>query len=236
MISIINIAICDDEKMQVNALTHIVERYFELKGHKFQINKFDGGESLLDSLQQKYFDIIFLDIEMNGVNGIETAKKIRNDHQKSIIIFITAYCDFVFQGYEVKALNYILKPYKPEKIADVLNQALAELNHRQDIFYVIELKSGTYKLNLTNTVYFSSDKRKVCAVTAKDNIEFYDKLDELHKKLPSFFVRIHQRYIININFVSAVEGNVAIINGKTLPVSRVFKQNLIIRFARTMLG
>ncbi len=236
MVAIINIAICDDEKSQVNTLKHIVSRYFELKGHKYKINEFNSGELLLNSLQQEYLDIIFLDIEMNGLNGVETARKIRNEHKKSIIIFITAYYDFVFQGYEVQALNYILKPYKPEKIADVLNQALADLNQRQDIFYAIEQKSGTHKLNLTSTIYFSSDKRKVCAVTTTDNIEFYNKLDELYKKLPSFFIRIHQRYIININFASAVEGNEVIVNGETLPVSRFYKQNLIIRFARTMLG
>ena len=236
MISIINIAICDDEKLQVNSLNHIVSRYFELQGHKYKINEFNSGELLLNSLQQTYFDIIFMDIEMNGLNGVETAKRIRDVHRKSIIIFVTAYSDFVFQGYEVKALNYILKPFKPEKIADVLNQALAELNQMHDIFYSIEQKSGTYKLNLTNTIYFSSDKRKVCAITTSDNIEFYDKLDELLNKLPSFFVRIHQRYIININFASAVEGNEVIVNGETLPVSRAYKQNLIIYFARTMLG
>ena len=192
---------------------------------------------LLNSLQHNYFDIIFLDIEMNGLNGVEIAKKIRNNHKESVIIFVTAYSDFVFQGYEVKALNYILKPYKPEKISDVLNQALADLNQRQDTFYAIEQKSGTYKLNLVNTIYFSSDKRKVCAVTTTaDHIEFYDKLDELYKELPSFFVRIHQRYIINIHFASAVEESKVIVNGETLPVSRAYKQNLIISFARTLLG
>lgn len=236
MVSIIHIAICDDEILQVKSLYHTISRYFELKGHTYKIDKFNSGELLLNSLQEKYYDVIFLDIEMNGLNGIETAKRIRNNHKKSIIIFITAYSDFVFQGYEVQALNYILKPYNPEKISNVLNQALTVLNQMQDIFYSIEQKSGTHKLNLTNTIYFSSDKRKVCAVTTSYNIEFYDKLDELHKELPSFFIRIHQRYIININFASAIEGNVVIVNGETLPVSRAYKQNLIISFARTMLS
>jgi DNA-binding LytR/AlgR family response regulator len=236
VISIINIAICDDEMLQASSLDHTVSRYFELKGHTYKINKFSSGEQLLSSLQQKYFNIIFLDVEMAGFNGIETARRIRDNHKKSIIIFITAYSDYVFQGYEVQALNYILKPYRSEKISDVLDQALAELSQRQDILFAIEQKSGTHKLNLSDTIYFLSDKRKVCAVSTTNNIEFYDKLDELQKRLPSFFIRIHQRYIINLNFTSAVEGNEVIVNGETLPVSRVYKQRLIISFTRTMLG
>ena len=228
----IKVLIADDEIGMRLVLRKIIEK---IEGFQI-VGEAEDGNSALFLVEELDPQVIFLDIEMNGLNGVETAKIIRNDHKKSIIIFITAYSDFVFQGYEVQALNYILKPYKPEKIADVLNQALAVLNQRQDIFYAIEQKSGTHKLNLTSTIYFSSDKRKVYAVTTTDNIEFYDKLDELFKKLPSFFIRIHQRYIININFASAVEGNEVIVNGETLPVSRVYKQNLIINFARTMLG
>lgn len=232
----LTIAICDDDKLQINSLKHIVIQYLELKGHDYIINEFNSGESLLNSLRNKYFDIIFLDIEMNGINGVETARRIRNCNRRSIIIFITAYPDFVFQGYEVKALNYILKPYRPEKIAAVLNQALVELHQNKDFFYPIEQKNGTYKLDLSATIYFSSDKRKVCAVTITDKKEFYDKLDDVQGKLPAFFIRIHKRFIININYASAIDGNTVTVYGEALPVSRTYKQNLVINFARTMLG
>lgn len=232
----LNIAICDDEKDLVNSLKQVVGCYLELKGLDYKIHEFNSGEALLSKITDTYFDIIFLDIEMSGLNGVETARKIRCNQNKSIIIFVTSYPDFVFQGYEVKALNYILKPYKKEKITDVLSSALEELNSMNDIFYTIQLKSGSHKINLTNTVYFASDKRKVCAVTTTDRIEFYSKLDELETELPNFFIRIHQRYLVNINYVSAVESNEAVVNGQCLPVSRTYSQNLIINFAKTMLG
>ncbi|MEG1312021.1 MAG: LytTR family DNA-binding domain-containing protein [Romboutsia sp.] len=91
-------------------------------------------------------------------------------------------------------------------------------------------------MNLNNTFYFTSDKRKIKAITSTCNIDFYDKLDELEKNLPSFFVRIHQRYLININFVSSVESNSLIICGESLPISRGRYNDFMIEFAKTMLG
>lgn len=232
----LRIAICDDEKSQLNLLKNILSIHLDLKGIDYKIYEFNSGENLLDSITEEDYDIIFSDIEMANIDGIETAKNIRLHNKKSIIIFVTAYPDFVFQGYEVKAFNYILKPYKPEKIGQVLDSALDELDHIQDKFYIVESKSKSEKINLSNTYYFTSDKRKVKAVTFTGDVDFYDKLDDLEGNLPSFFVRIHQRYLININFVSSVESNNLIINGENLPVSRGRYNSFMVEFAKTMLG
>lgn len=232
----LKIAICDDEKSQINLLRSILSIHLDLKGLDYTIYEFNSGENLIDSISNENYDIIFSDIEMGTLNGVETAKNIRVSNKKSLIIFVTAYPDFVFQGYEVKAFNYILKPYKPEKIGQVLDSALEELDHIQDKFYIVESKSKSEKINLNNTYYFTSDKRKVNAVTFTGKIEFYDKLDDLEGKLPSFFVRIHQRYLININFVSSVESTSLIINSESLPISRGRYNSFMVEFAKTMLG
>lgn len=232
----LKIAMCDDEKSQISLLRNILSIHLDLKGLDYRIYEFSSGEALLDSIAKENYDIIFSDIEMAKLDGIETAKNIRLHNKKSIIIFVTAYPDFVFQGYEVKAFNYILKPYKSEKIGQVLNAALDELEDIQDKFYIVESKSKTEKINLSNTFYFTSDKRKVNAVTSNGIIDFYDKLDDLENNLPSFFVRIHQRYLVNINFVSSVESNSLSINGESLPISRGRYNSFMIEFAKTMLG
>lgn len=100
---------------------------------------------------------------------------------------------------------------------------------------MVESKSKTEKINLSNTFYFTSDKRKISAITTNGSIDFYDKLDDLEKSLPSFFVRIHQRYLVNINFVSSVESNSLSINGEDLPISRGRYNSFMIEFAKTML-
>lgn len=231
----LKIAICDDEKSQINLLKNILSIHLDLKGLDYKIYEFDCGENLISSITKENYDIIFSDIEMKDLNGIDTAKNIRLHNKKSIIIFVTSYPDFVFQGYEVKAFNYMLKPYKPDKIGQVLNSALEELNEIQDKFYIVESKSKTEKINLSNTYYFTSDRRKVNAVTFTETIGFYDKLDNIEKKLPSFFVRIHQRYLININHVSSVESSSLVINKEILPISRGRYNSFMIEFAKTML-
>lgn len=231
----LKVAICDDEKNQLDLLKNTLSIHLDLKGVSYKIYEFESGESLLQSIINEHYDIIFSDIEMKNLNGIETAKNIRVNNKKSVIIFVTSYPDFVFQGYDVKALNYILKPYKSEKIEQVLNSALDELEYIKDKFYVVESKSKTEKINLTNTFYFTSDKRKINAIMSSGIVDFYDKLDELEKNLPSFFVRIHQRYLVNLNYVSSVESNKLVINNEILPISRRRYNSFMVEFAKIML-
>lgn len=231
----IRIVLCDDEKEQRAMLKNIITTQLDLKGLQYTLSEFDCGEALCQAILKHDFDIIFLDIEMKALDGVATAKNIRLYNKKAVIIFVTAYSDFVFQGYEVRALNYILKPYKREKIVAILSSAIEQLKEEQDQFFAVESKGGTRKLNLSHTQYFFSDKRKVHGVTLAGTIEFYEKLDDLEKQLPKFFIRIHQRYLVNLNFISAIEKNNAVVGSENLPISRQYYQMLMIEFAKTML-
>ncbi|HEX3075376.1 MAG TPA: LytTR family DNA-binding domain-containing protein [Lachnospiraceae bacterium] len=231
----IKIAICDDEKQQRSILKAIVSTQLQLLAMEYTILEFDSGESFFSSNRNVNYDIIFLDIEMKAMDGIETAKKIRLSDKNAIIIFVTAYTDYVFQGYEVRALNYILKPYRKDKITEVLKVALEELAISQNQYYAIESKAGTYRLNLPETLYLLSDKRFIHAITLSETIDFYGKLDDLEKVFPPHFVRIHQRYLVNTSYINAIEGNEVYIKDERLPISRAHKQELLIRFAKTML-
>lgn len=234
----LHICICDDEKIERNELKSIISMQLELKGINFYIDECENGESLKSKLEKdkNYFDIIFLDIEMDGINGVETARHIRSLNDSVIIIFVTGFADYVFDGYEVKALNYILKPYKKEKIGDVLSEALKQIGSIQNDFFIVQLNSNAYKLKLKDIIYFVSDRRKIKTIT-KDNIyEFYGKIDDIEKQMPSYYVRIHQRYLVNLNFVQSIEKNCVNINDEKLPISRKRYQDVMIAFAKAMLS
>ena len=124
----VELVLCDDEKIYRNDLKKILGTELELSGMDYRITEFSCGEDLLSGLSAEGLQIIFLDIEMKDLDGVETAKKLRMKNSSAVIIFVTSYPDFVFQGYEVRALNYILKPYKPEKIKEVLHKALEALD------------------------------------------------------------------------------------------------------------
>ncbi|MCQ4638199.1 LytTR family DNA-binding domain-containing protein [Anaerovorax odorimutans] len=231
----IKIAICDDEKELRQDLSQILSRSLDLRGIEYEILKFSCGEQLLAQAKRQGPDILFLDIEMDQMDGMTAAKELRKAGSRAVIIFITAYPDYVFQGYEVRALNYILKPYKEEKVLSVLYQALEELRVSADLYYVVRQKSGTIRLLLNDTRYFFSERRMITAVTGTGPVLFYGKLDDLELELPQFFVRIHNRYLVNLNYISAIEGNAVLCKEEQLPVSRARRQDLEIAFAKYIL-
>jgi len=231
----LELVICDDQKLYRNDLKKIISTDLELAGIDYKIYEFDCGETLAASPDITNYEIIFLDIEMKQLDGIETARRIRIKNESAVIIFVTSHPDFVFQGYEVRALNYIMKPYNKEKILEVIHIALKDLNLAGEQYYMIETRGKMLRLPLSRVKYFFSDKRSITAVTADSAHVFYGKLNEVELEVPPHFIRIHNRYLINIQYLQSIEGNSAVIDAELLPVSRAFKQELSIAFAKYML-
>lgn len=231
----VKIGICDDEPEMRKPLRQILEQVLQLQGVEYLISESESGEELTAGISCLDIDILFLDIEMRSLDGIETAKLLRKKGMKGIIIFVTAYPDFVFQGYEVHAFHYILKPYRKEKIEEVLRQALHELDLSKEQYFVIEQKARVIRIPLSQTIAFQSDRRKVEALLEEDFVAFYGRIDEVYRELPSCFIRIHNRYIVNLNYVTTLEKDRCILGSRSFPVSRAFRQELETAFARAML-
>lgn len=231
----LKLAVCDDEKVFRSDLKRILGMELDLCGIDYHITEFASGEALIAGLEKTDCQLLFLDIEMKGMDGVAAARKLREMKRQMEIIFVTSYADFVFQGYEVRALNYILKPYEPERIASVLHTALEALDIDAEKYYVIEQKGGSIRVPLSTVKYFSSDRRTVHAVTTDREYTFYEKLSDLEAELPDTFVRIHNRYLVHLKYLDAVRQNTAVVDGKELPVSRSCKSELSIAFAKYML-
>lgn len=231
----LQLAVCDDEKVFRSDLRKILGTELELCGIDYHISEFTSGEELIAGLEKADCQILFLDIEMKGIDGVETARRLRETKRQMEIIFVTSYADFVFQGYEVRALNYILKPYEPEKIAAVLHTAPEALDIEAEKYYVIDQRGGSIRVPLSSVKYFSSDRRTVHAVTTEQEYTFYEKLSDLETELPDTFVRIHNRYLVHLKYLEAVRQNTAVVDGEELPVSRSCKSGLSIAFAKYML-
>ena len=221
----VKIGICDDEPEMRKPLRQILEQVLQLQGVEYLISESESGEELTAGISCLDIDILFLDIEMRSLDGIETAKLLRRKGMKGIIIFVTAYPDFVFQGYEVHAFHYILKPYRKEKIEEVLRQALHELDLSKERYFVIEQKARVIRIPLSQTIAFKSDRRKVEALLEEDFVAFYGRIDEVCRELPSCFIRIHNRYIVNLSYVTTLERD------RCIPVSYthldVYKRQVI---------
>ena len=231
----LKIVLCDDERVFRNDLKKIISTELDLCGIDYKILESASGEELLDYVSDTDCDIIFLDIEMKEMDGLSAAKELRARKSRAEIIFVTSHPDFVFQGYEVRALHYILKPYEREKIISVLHAALEAKEIAMDRYYVIEQQGGSINLPLSSVKYFASDKRIIRAVTEEKEYMFYGKLNELEVQLPNNFFRIHSRYLINLQYLREIKGYKVTVDGEELPVSRPCRPELSIAFAKYML-
>lgn len=232
----ISIGICDDEAAMRKSLRTPLEQKLQLLGLDYQIFEYDSGESLMRGQKAQWIDILFLDIEMKALSGMDTARAIRKQNTRTLLIFVTAYPDFVFQGYEVHAFHYILKPYDERKIKSVLEQALKELGKNTSQYFTLEQKSGVYKIPVEKIVAFSSDKRKLMITLEDgDKLTFYGKLDTVMADLPDYFIRCHNRHLVNLNFVTALEKDNCICDTCSFPISRAYRSPLDIAFARLLL-
>lgn len=227
----IDIAICDDEPIFKRQLKHLVTTELELCGASFRIHTFSDGQTLLNAYDKFPFQLLLLDIKLPGIDGISAAKILRQRGFKGDIILITNYDDYVFEGYEVQALHYLLKPINPIKLKSLLQMALKRLEHNRSHSLIVEQKNGTLRLPLEDIRYFFSEKRLIHAVMAnRPDAIFYDRLKALEEKLPNYFVRIHRRYLINLNFVTAFGSTCVKLGETTLPIGRTYKPNATAAF------
>ena len=234
----LRIGICDDVYDARLVLRSALERILETRQVESQFWEFSSGEGLLKWLgnHQGELDLVFLDMEMGDLDGMETARRLRSADDGLQLVFVTGYADHVFDGYSVGALGYLLKPPKPEQLSEVLDRAQAALYRNLDQTYVCHNGDTYYRIPLEKIRYFASDRRQVTCSTGDRDYTFYGKLDEVAAEVGSGFVRIHQRYLVCAKAVERLEGGEAVLKGgQRLPVSRSCRQEALLALTRAEL-
>lgn len=219
----LRIGICDDVYDARLVLRSALERVLEQQRSQGQFFEFSSGEGLLHWLEHHAgeLDLIFLDMEMGALDGMETARQLRGMDPGLQLVFVTGYADHVFDGYSVGALGYLLKPPKQDQLAEVLSRAQAALYRDLDRAYICHSGDTHYRIPISNILYFISNRRQVTCVTPGREYTFYGKLDAVAAEVGSSFVRLHQRYLARAAAVDRVEGSEAVlIDGTRLPISR----------------
>ncbi len=235
----IRIGICDDNAGARIALEAAVERTLERRrsgGAAFF--HFSSGEGILQWLDKHAgeMDLVFLDIEMGGLDGMETARRIRAADGSLAMVFVTGYSDYVFDGYAVGALGYLMKPPKPEALDDVLERAALLRLRDEDSVFVCRSGETLYRIPKKSILYFRSERRQIACVAQRRTYVFYGKLDETEASVGEGFVRIHQRYLVRAGAVERMESTqVVLSSGEALPVSRACRAGAMAALAREAL-
>lgn len=214
-----NIAICDDESRVRENIKSILEKAFP----DVSVREFDSGQKLLEAADSEYLpDIVLLDIAMDGMNGMETAKKLR-ENSDMLLIFVTGIKEQVFQAFDVGAFHYLLKPVEKEKLISVVSKAIseAEKNNIQPRFMMIKASEGYRRLNMADILYAESDGRKVILHMKQEILEFYDRMEDLDRRLGAGFYRCHRGYIVSLAQISGYDStSITLSNGDRIYLAK----------------
>lgn len=235
-ISMLRIAICDDEMEARDALRFQLEKAL-IEDVEEIVYEFSVGTNVVSWLKKHpgEVDLLFLDIEMKGLGGMDTARQIRKFDENIMIVFLTGYADYVFDGYSVGALDYIMKPVTVQRLVELLHRVRAKLEQEENQAFTFKNADGTWRFPLRDILYFSSDRRKVTLVMKNGKYTFYAKLNDIEERLDGQFVRIHQRYLVNPDLVDYLGSGSVTVGGEELPCSRKHREEAVRKIARSMM-
>lgn len=233
----LRIGICDDSADARIALRAALERALDRRKGEGTFFEFSSGEGLLRWMEKHAgeLDLVFLDIEMGELDGMETARRLRSADEGLQLVFVTGYTDYVFDGYSVGALGYLMKPPQPDQLDEVLDRGLEARLRDGDKAFLCRSGETMYRIPKKSILYFASDRRQVSCVAAARTYTFYGKLDEVERAVGEGFVRVHQRYLVRSAAVDRLEGSQVFIGEEALPVSRACRSAALAALARSAL-
>ena len=213
------IVLCDDVELERQMLKDLLLLHFQEKGERIAVLEYESGENLIADVEEEYLraDLLFLDIHMRGMNGLDVARKLRKIGWMGSIVFLTASPDYAVESYEVQATGYILKPYDIEKIKVLTDQILEKQKKKR-----ISVKSQRQKRypGIDDIMYMESDRR-VVTIHMRDgsSILTQEKMRDLKNRIgQKRFLHCHQSYLVNMDYIRDVEEEFVLADNSRIPI------------------
>lgn len=215
----IKIAICDDDPLQLKYIHSLVQKWSNLVSVNTDILLYSNAEELLFNYAPGCFDVLLLDIQMTGENGISLAKRIRSFNDDAVIIFITAVSDYVFDGYDVGAVQYLLKPVNEDKLFECLSTSRRKATSKKRI--ILESEQGSAAVALDDIIYLEAFSHKTKIVLNDTELFINESISSIEKRIGDGFYKCHRSYIVNIRHINSIKKYDTVMdNGSIIPVSR----------------
>ncbi len=217
----IRIAICDDEKHMSDHIRAMASDFFRKKNSEIRLRTFLSGEDLLNYDEQ--IDILFLDIQMDGMDGLETARKLRAGKFRGFLIFITVLKEMVFQSFEVQAYDYLVKPVDEKQFEKTMERLFASMQNVGEDSLLVQQGYERRIVPKDEIVFCEVIDRKIYLNLASGEVvDYYERIENLETKLDSYFFRCHRSYLINLKHLKGYKNGTAYMdNNKEVPVSRL---------------
>jgi len=229
------LAICDDEKIIRDYIAQCVREV----SADIDIECYaDTGGIIANSFDA---DILFLDIQMPGIDGMKAARLLRMNGKDTVLVFVTALEEYVFKAFDVGAFNYIVKPFEKDKLTEVIRNAVREAQEQRQIkealadkaeengrSIIVNASGVKTKIVLSDVAYAEVFERKITLhMSDGDMVEYYGKISELEGIAGQDFFRVHRSYLVNLGYISTYNSRHVDINGKEIPVARGKYQELV---------
>ncbi len=227
----IKVAICEDSELDRDILKKIIGFLLTDRGLEYEIVSYDNGREFVLDYKNHPMDIIFLDILMDDIDGIETGKLIRKMDDNVEIVYCTSSKDFAIAAYDVHAMAYLLKPYETSRIQTVVDYYLHK--HPQNNRNFIEVKSKRRPIIIPykDIIHMESDNKVVYIYTiTRGSVKVYNKLDAFENELSdSRFLRCHQSYLVNMQYIIRIEDSDFIMSDDHMIPIRKSGRKLIVK-------
>lgn len=222
-----HVAICDDDQFYISKIHESIKPY-KITYIDLSIVEFEKGEDVIAYCKSgNTIDIIFLDIQMTGINGIETAHGLKSIQEDIIVIFISSYTRFITDAFRLRAFQYLLKPVRNEQVQKEFELAVEQYNiaHQK---YVFKWKYTTYSLEIKDIYFIESQCHNLIISTKKEKLLKIGSLKEEQLRLSVYnFIRCHNGFIVNMKYIYRMEKYVIIlINNEKIPISKRMKKKV----------
>lgn len=217
----LKIAVCDDDDSQRAHLAQTVAQWAKKNRHLTETKQYaDATSFLFDYSEEKDFDILLLDIEMPGMNGIDLAKAVRKESSTVQIVFITGFYEYFSDGFDVSALHYLIKPANGQKLCAVLDRAVENLAYRQRSV-LLATADGGIKVSLADILYVESENVYIIVHTVHGNYRTRMALAKFSERLDETFFKVHRSFVVGLKYIKKItRTGITLTNGETVPISR----------------
>lgn len=232
----IRVAIIEDDVRCSQQMYEYLNTFQKESEYKLAVTMYPHGRAFLEDFQSQ-FDLILLDIEMPHMDGMTTAKCIRQSDKAVVIVFVTNMPQYAIRGYEVDALDYILKPISYFDFSQRLYRAIGRIHNSEKHYVVIYVKGGTRKLDTDDICYVESQRHNLIFHMCNENYKTTGTMKDIEEKLtPWNFFRCSKGYLVSLQHVDAIINGCAIVNGMQLLISRTRKAEFLDALAQYIGG
>ena len=229
--ALLHLAVCDDRTEDRERLCRLLEEYGQHNNLELSVDQWSTGEDFLHAFVPGRYQLLFLDIYMNQLNGVETARTIREQDEDCAIVFVTTSTDHALEGFDVNALHYLLKPITAAQL-DTVFQRLTRLQKKEPAYITVRSQRLEVRCNVDEIVFAEIYDKRCLIHTKTKTIQTYTPWDEIERQVPvNLFLRCHRSYLVNMSYITRMEDTQFTVHDQHLiPIRKNDRQTLKQRY------